>query len=578
MSRDDERSSIRAISIDPTGHETEPPPEAIGDEYRRFGHSSSWSFSRRIRTMITDSLGGPAIHDLNPIKDGAYGIPWQQNMIDLSAVDLPSEDYADYLTRTVIFTLSPLYTLLDQKAFLDQLHQFYDQSRRGNMPKTGLWHIQMLIIFAFGTSILSREAGPLGPTGALYFSKAMEAMPDCHRLCVEPIISIEILCMISLFTQAMDMRFAAQLYIRQASCIAAANGLNRRYDEKRHTSAEFQYRTKLWWTIYVIERKLSSLIGVSPGLPDEDIALRRPAITGSNEEELPMAFHVEISSQLGHILNVVYGLGSQRQLGGRFISEIQAILKKLADTATLLNTNMKIELNQPMKPISRTPASLYLLHHQCSILAIRPILFFLLEKKLQNPKDDLVLSDAVVGLLRVCIESAFQVLNILKTLRSQRLLDTLLPHDLEYAFMGSFVLVVVDIVHPALTRQWDLNDTFALIDECVFRGLIVAKPYKQDLIEINELRSQLRNEQRLEAVLSQSQLTEPTQPEITDIAPSDPSEFISQSQMDQSLHRPWNYNGGILDPDMIQFAIDAIDADFLNDATILGMDENGWMF
>ncbi|RDW61367.1 hypothetical protein BP5796_11259 [Coleophoma crateriformis] len=239
---------------------------------------------------------------------------------------------------------------------------------------------------------------------------------------------------------------------------------------------------------------------------------------------------------------------------------------------------MKIELNQPMKPISRTPASLYLLYHQCSILAIRPILYFLLEKKLQNPKDDLDLSDAVVGLLRVCIESAFQVLNILKSLRSQRLLDTLLPHDLEYAFMGSFVLVVVDIVHPALTRQWDLNDSFALIDECVFRGLIVAKPYKQDLIEINELRSQLRNEQRLEAALSQSQLTEPTQPGIPDIAPSDSSEYISQSQVDQSLHRPWNYNGGILDPDMIQFAIDAIDADFLNDATVLGMDENGWMF
>ncbi|RDW61368.1 hypothetical protein BP5796_11260 [Coleophoma crateriformis] len=312
MSRVDERSSIRAISIDPTGQGAEPPPEAIGDEYRRFGHSSSWSFSRRIRTMITDSLGGPAIHDLNPIRDGAYGIPWQQNMIDLSGVDLPSEDYADYLTRTVILTLSPLYTLLDQKAFLDQLHQFYDQNRRGNMPKTGLWHIQMLIIFAFGTSILSREAGPLGPTGALYFSKAMEAMPDCHRLCVEPLISIEILCMISLFMQAMDMRFAAQLYIRQASCMAAANGLNRRYDEKRHTSAEFQYRTRLWWTTYVIERKLSSLIGVSPGLPDEDIALRGPAITGASEEELPMAFHVEISSQLGHILN---GMGETSVFG-----------------------------------------------------------------------------------------------------------------------------------------------------------------------------------------------------------------------------------------------------------------------
>lgn len=67
----------------------------------------------------------------------------------------------------------------------------------------------MLLVFAFGTSILAREAGKSGPAGAAYFGRAVEALPDPHRLRQDPIVSIEILCMLALFMQAMDMRRAA---------------------------------------------------------------------------------------------------------------------------------------------------------------------------------------------------------------------------------------------------------------------------------------------------------------------------------------------------------------------------------
>src|SRR5450755_2942484 len=81
----------------------------------------------------------------------------------------------------------------------------------------------MLVVFAFGRSILAREAGPSGPVGSIYFARAVEGLPDCHRLCQEPILSIEILCVFALFMQAMDMRLAAYEYVRTQLLLACWN-------------------------------------------------------------------------------------------------------------------------------------------------------------------------------------------------------------------------------------------------------------------------------------------------------------------------------------------------------------------
>jgi hypothetical protein len=143
-------------------------------------------------------------------------MPWKAVSVDLTGLNLPSEEYAEYLTQTVHFAFGPMYHLLDKVEFSRKLHEFYqaDTSSTSTLQLTGLWHIQMLVIFALGTSILSRESGPSGPTGSQYFARAIEALPDCHQLSQEPVLSIEILGLISLFMQAMDMRVAAHQYVR----------------------------------------------------------------------------------------------------------------------------------------------------------------------------------------------------------------------------------------------------------------------------------------------------------------------------------------------------------------------------
>lgn len=163
--------------------------------------------------MINDILKGPELHDLIPIPDGAYGVPWRQIPVDLEELDLPMEDYAEYLTNTVSFTMGSLYYLFDKEDFLQKLHQFYADRSAGTRGSTDLWLIQMLLIFALGKSILAREASSHGPTGVAYISRAIEKLPHIHHLYQRPILSIEVLCLLCLCMLAMDMRLAAYDYV-----------------------------------------------------------------------------------------------------------------------------------------------------------------------------------------------------------------------------------------------------------------------------------------------------------------------------------------------------------------------------
>ena len=106
--------------------------------------------------------------------------------------------------------------------FLASLHKFY----RDQHSQSTLWQIKMLLVFAFGTSILAREAGKSGPAGAALFGSAVEALPDPHRLRQDPIVSIEVLCMLALFMQAMDMRRAAYDHVRMKSRFIKHRGAN----------------------------------------------------------------------------------------------------------------------------------------------------------------------------------------------------------------------------------------------------------------------------------------------------------------------------------------------------------------
>jgi proline utilization trans-activator len=60
---------------------------------------------------------------------------------------------------------------------------------------------------------------------------------------------------------------------------------------------------KVWWTVYVLDRQMSSLMGVPLAIRDEDISASLPTFSGSLQKVLALEIHVQLSRVIAQILN-----------------------------------------------------------------------------------------------------------------------------------------------------------------------------------------------------------------------------------------------------------------------------------
>ncbi|KAL6352660.1 hypothetical protein LRP88_13129 [Fusarium phalaenopsidis] len=268
------------------------------------GHSSTLSFSRNVRNLLQRSspIADPGSVSVER-RDISYTTSLPPIALDLASIPLPRLSYAEYLTNTVVTHFGSLYSLFEPEAFLWKLRAFYSERGKGQVQDATLWHIQMLLVLAFGKSILSREHCEKGPSGMAYFTHAIEAMPDIRRLYEHPLLSIEILCLAALFMHATDLLQESYVTIGQALRMSVTNVMNKLFPEALRPS-NVEYQRRLWWTVYCIDRKSAAMLGSPSGMRDEDISIPFPDIKEGDDAQNAFAIHVRISSHLGKILDV----------------------------------------------------------------------------------------------------------------------------------------------------------------------------------------------------------------------------------------------------------------------------------
>lgn len=77
-----------------------------------------------------------------------------------------------------------------------------------------------------------------------------------------------------------------------------------------HTNAKSQHlsdsvlerRHKAWWTVYLLDRQMTCLLGVPIGLSDEDIDTPLPLFGGSAKKTLALSLHVKLCKATAVIL------------------------------------------------------------------------------------------------------------------------------------------------------------------------------------------------------------------------------------------------------------------------------------
>ena len=103
--------------------------------------------------------------------------------------------------------------------------------------------------------------------------------------------------------------------------------------------------SNIWWTVYVLDRKFSSLIGSPSAVSDEDITAVLWDPKGCSHEAAALTLHVKISQVIYRALNsmslwrykacagltllAVYGVDGK--LGGVYLRKVRSVLQEVTD-------------------------------------------------------------------------------------------------------------------------------------------------------------------------------------------------------------------------------------------------------
>ncbi|OHE97279.1 fungal specific transcription factor domain-containing protein [Colletotrichum orchidophilum] len=457
------------------------------------GSSSNWSFSRQVLSVTYEHVCQSPLPTNSLLFDGfAYDLGWDGSRTTQTLDNrlIPSHDYAIFLINAVKFHCGQMFHLFEEDEFMLNMQTFYSKSSTDRAEENSLWYIHFLVILAFGKSLIQRKTrGNKRPAGADFFVRALQLLPDVTALCKEPIMSTEILCSMAWYYQALDFRHAAHNFIGQAKSVAMNHGMHTDMPIMDLGPGLVQRCRKIWWTVYVLDRQMTSLMGLPQSTLDEGVFCQLPSYPGSVHRTTALSMQIKFARIIAEISSTVYGANGR--LNKKFVLSTKAVLQSIVAVADELRTSFPLFADERFDGISRLSAHLHLLYYQCIILATRPLLLCCLIKRFNSPleADSLMASPKVRNPLQMCAESGIQILNILDRLRAQGLLETFLPLDLDSLFVSMVALLVARGVDSRLIESqipW-VDKSHAIIEEMVASGNLIAEFRKNEMQKLEEM-------------------------------------------------------------------------------------------
>ncbi|KIV86015.1 hypothetical protein PV11_01658 [Exophiala sideris] len=428
---------------------------------RYLGSSSSWAFSWQIRSFLRQSVGDEVVINLVP----------------------PSEE-ATYAMGSASV---PTYHLFEKESFMRKLNDFYQTSPTIE-ALADLWHVQFLLVIAFGKLFLRRGASSLGPPGARDVIRALQLKPDISDSWEDPILYVEVICLLSLYLLTADIRGTAYVFIGQGLRVALSLGMNRETPPGTLARIEYERRRRLWWTLYIIDRKLSINQGAPLSITDNDIDISLPGQEDLGFSNTALLLHVKLAVLEGKVMSAAFGINST--LDRSFMAAVREVLDSMTKMAEDFTGDFELDINTGK--VSRVAATLQLMYYQCAIMTTRPIMFVLAKQRLAPALNGLpivkTLSEPVLALLKTCVGAATTVIKILSVLHERDLVEPFFPLDLQSIFSAGFILALTTIAYPSMTiEERDIAKAEEILDWMCSKGNFPAGSRRDELRELQEV-------------------------------------------------------------------------------------------
>ncbi|OHE97723.1 hypothetical protein CORC01_06928 [Colletotrichum orchidophilum] len=409
-------------------------------------------------------------------------------------ITLPSEDEARRLFESMTFFIGYTQHHIDTREFSDRLAFFYanlgDTSQatsQAQMP----WYLEMLLVFAIGKLFsggFDGEGGgggdeksgrPVTP-GSSMFAHVQARLPSLSELYSLGKLGIEIHALAAVYLQNANRKEEAYLYISSALRLATTHGYHRKSGTQHLLQSEKVHLNRLWWTVYMQERRLAAATGNPSGILDDVIEIDMPTDSPGFPPALPLRTNIKIARVTGRILSTIYGPGTHPE--ETFVPNVQEIVQSLYWIAKEIPGEFSPKLSDMPSTEGdvslRTSAYLHMMLYQAILLTIRPVMLHV--SKLifdEESGSSLSLGASPLGRLsRTCSEAARRLLEVLMLLRRRNILTTFGFFDLDAIFSAAFIMILTLTIDSTcdesqkLAPSPGLSEALEILDYLVGRG------------------------------------------------------------------------------------------------------------
>lgn len=135
---------------------------------------------------------------------------------------------------------------------------------------------------------------------------------------------------------------------------------------------------RIWWTVYILDRELSSLMGLPVQITDEIINAKLPNYDSAVQVSATN-IHIKLCRTIAQVLRSEYTTashlircgtdapvavyGPDGRLDKRFLTNTKSSLTSMADIADELNNSFGLPSDDSIEGISRLSATLHLSYH-----------------------------------------------------------------------------------------------------------------------------------------------------------------------------------------------------------------------
>ncbi|KAI0026227.1 hypothetical protein F4780DRAFT_719072 [Xylariomycetidae sp. FL0641] len=300
------------------------------------------------------------------------------------------------------------------------------------------------------------DSSECNQVGESYFARARALLGNPLDTTTSTVYDIPILAIMSLYLVEMNRRDAAYMYLSLGMRIAIMHGVHRGWTDEQGKRA--------FWTLYVLDRWLSCLMGRPPNILDDAIRLPLPSKAPGMPSPAGLIAHVELSKISGYITDNVYHVAPWER---EFMSTAKRIDKALGQ----LNEWVKrlppeLQLSEGQVTEDRACYELHMFYHQLLILTIRPIFFVAVKKAVaerytgrNHPQQPTTASSDKI---QQCVSAARSNLRLGRWMRD--LTRKLLSGVLHNIFNAAIILLLYQLLSESIEDEDSFDIAFAI--EC----------------------------------------------------------------------------------------------------------------